>query len=292
MWHAVFVPNWPTLRRRRLARELNNLRESIDMTIEEAAASAGISPSHLSRVERALVGVRVPAVRALLATYGASASMTASLLEVAQASAQRGWWHRYAGSIPDEYATYIGFESDAARIWNFELISIPGLMQTEGYTRSILQRGVARLTDGEIERRIEVRMRRQALLYREDPPTLWVVLDEAAIRRQVGGAETMAEQMGHLATIAVLPHVDVQIVPFGAGAHPGAPGGFVILRFADPADRDVVYIETMAGDLYPEGDADVQGAALAFDRLRAMALSPDDSASIIRNAAEEFHDRL
>jgi transcriptional regulator with XRE-family HTH domain len=258
------------------------------MTIEEAAASAGISPSHLSRVERALVGVRVPAVRALLEAYGANASTVANLLEVAQTSTQRGWWHRYAGSIPDEYATYIGFESDASRIWNFELISIPGLLQSDGYTRSILQGGVARLTEEEIERRVEVRMRRQALLHREDPPALWVVLDEAAIRRQVGGAETMAEQVNHLANVAVLPHVDVQVIPFGAGAHPGAPGGFVILGFADPADRDVVYIETMAGDLYPEGDAEVQGAAQAFDRLRAMALSPDDSASMIRDVAKEL----
>jgi hypothetical protein len=258
------------------------------MTIEEAAASAGISPSHLSRVERALVGVRPPVVRALLTTYGANASLIASLMEVAQTATQRGWWHRYASSIPDKYATYIGFESDASRIWNFEVISIPGLLQTERYTRSILQGGIARLADEEIERRVEVRMRRQALLHRPNPPALWAVLDEAAIRRQVGGPETMAEQMKHLAAIAVLPHVDVQVIPFTAGAHPGTPGAFVVIGFADPADRDVVYIETMAGDLYPEVDADVQGAIQAFDRLRAIALSPADSVIMIRDAAKEF----
>ncbi|WP_431945535.1 helix-turn-helix domain-containing protein [Micromonospora marina] len=282
------MPNWPTLRRRRLARELAKLRDSIAMTIEEAATRAGISPSHLSRVERALVGVRVPVVRALLATYGTSPSVTATLLEVAQTASQRGWWHRYAGSIPDEYATYIGFESDAARIWNFELISIPGLMQTEGYTRAVLQGGLARLTEDEIERRVEVRLRRQALLHREDPPALWVVLDEAAVRRQVGGRETMAEQMNHLVSIAGLPHVDVQVLPFTAGAHPGTPGAFVVLGFTDPADRDVVYIETMAGDLYPEGDVDVERAVQAFDRLRAMALGPDESVSMIQKVSREF----
>lgn len=258
------------------------------MTIEDAAARAGISPSHLSRVERALVGVRVPVVRALLATYEANASTVANLVEVAQTATQRGWWHRYAGSIPDEYATYIGFESDASRIWNFELISIPGLLQTERYTRSILQAGLARLTEDEIERLVEVRMRRQTLLRRENPPALWVVLDEAAIRRQVGGRDSMAEQMNHLATIAGLPNVDVQVIPFGAGAHPGTPGAFVVLGFADPSDREVVYIETMAGDLYPEGDADAQAAVETFDRLRAIALSPDDSASMIRDVAKEF----
>lgn len=288
LWHDFPVANWPTLRRRRLARELSKLRQSVDMTIEEAAARAGISSSHLSRVERALVGVRLPVVRALLATYGAHASTVANLLEVARTATQRGWWHRYAGSIPDEYATYIGFESDASRIWNFELISIPGLMQTEGYSRAILQGGVARLTEEEIERRVEVRKHRQALLRRERPPALWVVLDEAAIRRRVGGRKTMAEQMEHLTTIAGLPHVDVQVVPFGAGAHPGTPGAFVVLGFADHGDREVVYVETMAGDLYPEGDADVQRAVQAFDRLRAMALSPDDSASMIRDAAKEL----
>ncbi|MGI5151438.1 helix-turn-helix domain-containing protein [Plantactinospora sp. CA-294935] len=282
------MPNWPTLRRRRLARELNVLRGSIHMTIEEAAANAGISPSHLSRVERALVGVRVPVVRALLMTYGADAPTVANLVEVAQTATQRGWWHRYAGSIPDDYATYIGFESDASRIWNFELISIPGLIQTEGYTRAILRGGVARLTEEEIERRVEVRMRRQSLLHRDDPPALWVVLDEAAIRRQVGGPQTMVEQMQQLGTIANLPHVDVQVIPFETGAHPGTPGSFVVLGFADPADRDVVYIETMAGDLYPEGDADVQAAVQAFDRLRAMALSPNDSASLIQDAVKEL----
>lgn len=108
------------------------------------------------------------------------------------------------------------------------------------------------------------------------------------MRRQVGGVETMAEQMDHLVTIASLPHVDVQVIPFAAGAHPGTPGAFVVLSFEDAADRDVVYIETMAGDLYPEVDADIQGAMQAFDRLRAMALSPDDSASMIRDAAKEY----
>ncbi len=282
------MASWPTLRRRRLASELSKLREAIDLTIEDAAASAGISPSHLSRVERAIVGVRVPVVRALLATYGASPSTVAGLVELAQTATQRGWWHRYAGTIPDKYATYIGFESDASRIWNFEVISVPGLLQTEEYTRSMLQGGLARLGEDEIQRRVEVRMRRQAILHRDSPPALWVVLDEAAIRRQVGGAETMAEQLEHLVTVANLPHVDVQVIPFAAGAHPGTPGAFVVLGFADPGDREVVYIETMAGDLYPEVDADVQAAVQAFDRLRAMALSPDDSASMIRDAVKEF----
>jgi transcriptional regulator with XRE-family HTH domain len=282
------VANGPTLRRRRLARELSRLREAAGLTIEAAADGAGISMSHLSRVERAQVGVRVPVVKALLDTYRADARTAAYLVDVAKDATNRGWWHRYARSIPEEYATYIGFEADADRIWNFELISIPGLLQTEQYTRAVLRGGAARLADEEIERRVEVRLQRQALLSRSDAPTLWVVLDEAAIRREVGGRRTMAEQLGRLADVAALPHIDIQVLPFGVGAHPGTPGSYVVLRFADAADPDVVYIETMAGDLYPESDADVASAVMTFDRLRAMALSPDDSAALIRDAAKEL----
>lgn len=282
------VPNGPTLRRRRLARELNRLREEAKLTIEDAAASAGISMSHLSRVERALVGVRVPVVKALLDTYSADERTTAYLLDVAKDAAQRGWWHRYARSIPEDYATYIGFESEADRIWNFELVSIPGLLQTEAYTRAVLHGGASRLSDEEIDRRLEVRLRRQAMLERPDPPTLWIVLDEAAIQRQVGGRRTMAAQLSRIADAAALPHVDVQILPFAVGAHPGTPGSYVVLRFAEPTDPDVVYIETMAGDLYPENGSDITNAVLTFDRLRAMALSPDDSVALIRHTAKEL----
>jgi transcriptional regulator with XRE-family HTH domain len=282
------VPNGPTLRRRRLARELNRLREEAKLTIEDAAGIAGISMSHLSRVERALVGVRVPVVKALLDTYSADERTAAYLLDVAKDAAQRGWWHRYARSIPEDYATYIGFESEADRIWNFELVSIPGLLQTEAYTRAVLRGGASRLSDEEIDRRLEVRLRRQAMLERPDPPTLWIVLDEAAIQRQVGGRRTMAAQLSRIADAAALPHVDVQILPFTVGSHPGTPGSYVVLRVAEPTDPDVVYIETMAGDLYPENTSDITNAVLTFDRLRAMALSPDDSVALIRHTAKEL----
>jgi transcriptional regulator with XRE-family HTH domain len=283
------MANGPTLRRRRLARELSRLRVAAGLTLEDAAGSAGISTSHLSRLERAQVGVRVPALKALLGTYGLDASTAAQLVEVARDATQRGWWHRYAKSIPDEYTTYIGFEADAESIWNFELAAVPGLLQTEEYARAILRGGVTRLSDDEIERRVEVRVRRQRLLGRDDPPTLWIILDEAVIRRQTGGPKVMAEQLNHLGEISALPNVDIQVVPFGAGAHPGTTGSFVVLRFADPDDREVVYLETMAGDLYPETDAEIGTAILMFDRLRAMALSPDDSVALIREAAEELN---
>jgi transcriptional regulator with XRE-family HTH domain len=278
----------PTLRRRQLARELSRLRDVAGMTIEQAAESAGISMSHLSRVERAMVGVRLPVVKVLMTTYGADADTSARLFKITKEAAQRGWWHRYGGTLPSGYATYIGFESDAEQILCFDTVMVPGLAQTEAYSREIFANGAYGLPDDEIERRVEIRLQRQAILTRDDPPRVWIVLDEAAIRRQVGGPEAFAAQLDHLLDLTKSPHVDVQIIPFVAGAHSGAHGSFTILKFADPTDPPVAHIETLAGDLFPEDAADVNRATMTFDRLRATALSPAESQAVIRKALREL----
>jgi transcriptional regulator with XRE-family HTH domain len=278
----------PTLRRRRLARELVRLRDEAGMTIEQACAAVGISGSHLSRVERAQVGVRLPVVKLLLSTYNADEATCAYLTGIAKEASTRGWWHTYVGSIPEQYATYIGFEAEAEQIWSFEAAAVPGLLQTEAYARAMFQGGASRISEEEIARRVEVRMQRQKILEQPHPPKLWIVLDEAVVRRQVGGPRTLADQLGRIAEVAALPHVDIQVMPFAVGAHPGTPGSFIVLRFPEAADVPVVYIETMAGDLYPESQDDVSSVILAFDRLRAMALGPDDSAALIRKAAKEL----
>ncbi len=278
----------PTLRRRRLARELVRLRNAASMTIEQASTAVGISASHLSRVERAQVGVRLPVVKLLLSTYEADARTVTHLTDAAREATTRGWWQKHAGSIPEQYATYIGFEAEAEQIWNFEASAVPGLLQTADYTRAILSGSASRISDEETERRVEIRMQRQELLTQPNPPKLWFVLDESVIRRRVGGAKTLAETLERIAEVAALPHVDVQVMPFAVGAHPGTPGSFVVLKFPESTDQPVVYIETMAGDLYPESQEHINGVILAFDRLRAMALGPDDSAKLIRQAAKEL----
>src|SRR5439155_636468 len=154
----------PTLRRRRLARELLRLRDQAGMTIEVAAATVGISASHLSRVERAQVGVRLPVVKLLLSTYDADARTVAHLTDVAKEATTRGWWQKYAGSIPEQYATYIGFEAEAQQIWNFEASTVPGLLQTEAYARGMFHGGVSRISEDEITKRVEIRLQRQAIL--------------------------------------------------------------------------------------------------------------------------------
>lgn len=278
----------PTLRRRRLARELLRLRETAGMTIEQASATVGISASHLSRVERAQVGVRLPVVKLLLSTYEADAAIGTYLTGIAKDASTRGWWHRYVGSIPEQYATYIGFEAEAEQIWSYDASTMPGLLQTEDYARAMFQGGAVRYAEEEIARRVEVRLQRQALLTRDQPPKVWVVLDEAVIRRVVGGTRVFAAQLERVAEVGALPHVDIQVMPFAVGAHPGTPGSFVVLKFPEPTDPPVVYIETMAGDLYPESQDDISGVILAFDRLRAMALGPDDSATLIQKVAKEL----
>lgn len=282
------VSSSPTVRRRTLALELVRLREAAGLTMAQAAEQVGISPSHLSRVERAEVGVSVPVVKGLLAAYSAEPETVQHLTIVAKEATKRGWWQQYAGAISADYATYIGFEAGADQIWSFDATTLPGLLHTEPYARAIFHGAGTRLTPDEIDRRTAVRLQRQEILIRDDPPKVWFLLDEAAIRRQVGGPAALAEQLEHIVKVAALPNVDIQVMPFSIGAHPGTPGSFIVLRFAEPNDPPVVYIETMAGDLYPENPAQVEGVVQVFDRLRAMALSPDDSIALIRKAAKEL----
>ena len=227
-------------------------------------------------------------MKVLLSTYDADAETVRYLVTVTQEATLRGWWHDYVGSIPEQYATYIGFETEAAQIWSYDASAIPGLLQTEAYARAMFQGGASRYAEDEIRSRVGLRIQRQELLARSDPPHLWVVLDEAPVRRAVGGPETLAVQLRHVLEVAALPHVDVQVVPFAVGAHPGTPGSFTMLHFAEPADPPVIYLETMAGDLYPEGREQIAGFTMAFDRLRAMALSPEDSAAMLRRVIREL----
>jgi transcriptional regulator with XRE-family HTH domain len=277
----------PTLRRRQLARELVRLRAAATMTIEQAAEAAGVSMSHLSRVERALVGVRLPVVKVLAAAYGADAETVRTLIAITKEAGQHGWWHKFGGSLPSGYATFIGFESDAIEIQSFDTSMVPGLLQTEAYARAVVANGPYGLADEEIARRVEVRLERQRILTRDDPPKVWAILDEAAVRRQVGDRDIHRAQLDHLLALGKRPNFDIQVVPFAAGAHPGMQSSFILLRFADPTDPPVAYIETLVGDLFPEDSVDLDRVRITYDRLRATASSIADSAALIRRVLKE-----
>jgi transcriptional regulator with XRE-family HTH domain len=272
-----------TVRQRRLARELRRLREGAHLTIEQVANKLELSPSTVSRIETAQVGIRPRDVRELLDIYGVAGVQRDELLQIARERRQQPWWQEYR-DLPN--MALAGFEADATSISQFSALLVPGLLQTEAYAREVLTAIRLDARHGDIQRRMDLRLNRQALLTGETAPQYWVVLDEAVVRRPVGGPAVMGAQLEYLAQMAALPSVTLQVLPFSAGAHAGMDGEFTIFGYRAPEDPDVVYIENTGGDAYIE-DADVtRRYNRIFDHLRAAALDPAES---VRTLAELEH---
>ncbi|MEV6987237.1 helix-turn-helix transcriptional regulator [Sphaerisporangium sp. NPDC051017] len=277
----------PTVRRRRLASELRRLRERAQLTLEEVGERLGWSATKLSRIETSRVGVTPKDVGLLLDLYGVGGSRKDSLLKLARDARKKGWWQAYS-DLSSEYAAYIGLEAEAASMCSFAPLVLPGLLQTEDYARAVVRAGFVLASPGEVERRVEVRMARQAVLSQPTPLSLWTVVDESVIRRPVGGPEAVRAQLKQLIEVGSLPHVTIQVLPFTAGAHSGTSGAFEILEFPDRADPDVVFLENLTDSLYVESETDVYRYRVAFDHLRARALDPDQSRYLITQTATEF----
>ena len=271
----------PTVRLRRLAAELRTLRTSSGLTRDAVVERTGINVATLYRIEHARVRPQTRTLRTLLDLYGADEQQQADLVALLRDARQRGWLHAYQSELPEQYTTYIGFEGEARSVWNYESLFIPGLLQTEDYARAVIRAVLPWASRDEVERRVEVRMERQDVLHNDNPLELWVIMDEAALRRQVGGHAVMHAQLGHLVEAADLPNVTFQVIPFDVGAHAGMPGSFVFMQFGEAAIPDVVYFDSMAGDLFLEADADVRRYRLVFEHLRAVAVSPDESRSLV-----------
>jgi transcriptional regulator with XRE-family HTH domain len=278
----------PTLRGRRLAMELQRRREATGMSREEVARQLEWSTSTLFRIETGRSRPQPGNVRTLLELYGVTGPERDGLIQLTRDARQPGWWHSFRDVLPNPYEVYIGLEAGAASIRNFEPVVVPGLLQTGDYARAMFRNGPRELDRDEVERRVEVRLARQEILARDNRPRLWAVIDEAVIRRLVGGPEVMRGQLRHLADVAQQGKTTVQVVPYRAGAHAGTTGPFVILDFDEPTDPAVVYVETLAGDIYLEERPDVNRYTLAFDRLVAAALHPDDSVRLIEEAADSM----
>jgi DNA-binding XRE family transcriptional regulator len=276
----------PTLRRRRLAIELMRHRETAGLTREEAARRLEWSTSTIFRMETGRSRPQPGNVKVLLELYGVSTAERDGLIQLTRDARKPGWWHTFRDVLPDPYSVYIGLEAGAASIRDFEPIVVPGLLQTEEYSRQMSRGGPLELDRDEIDRRVHVRMERQRILACEDRPRLWAVIDEAVIRRVVGGPEVMHEQLTYLVECAEQGRTTLQLVPFSAGAHAGTTGPFIILDFPEPADPALVYVETLAGDIYLEARDGVDSYNLAFDRLLAAALHHDDSMRLIQQAAD------
>ncbi|MFI9049314.1 helix-turn-helix domain-containing protein [Streptomyces sp. NPDC053427] len=279
----------PTVRRRRLGQELRRLREDKGMTAEQVAERLLVSQSKISRLENGRRSISQRDVRDLCGVYEVDDHrIVDSLMQMAKDSRQQGWWHAF-GDIP--YSVYIGLETEAASLRVYESLLVPGLLQTPGYAEAVIPGAVPELAPESLEKRIQVRMRRQERVNDPKRPLrLWVVLDESALRRVVGSHLVMREQLDHLVEMSHLPHVTVQVLPYDTGAHAGMSGTFSILEFDDASDSSVVYIEGVTSDLYLEKTNDVHKYTIMYEHLRAQALNADQSREFIARAAKAHAD--
>jgi transcriptional regulator with XRE-family HTH domain len=276
----------PTARLRRLAAELKRLRAASEHTRESVEEKTGINTATLYRIETARVRPQKRTLVALLDLYGVKEQAERDkLVELTRDSNQLGWLQLYEPELPEGYQTYISFEAEATRLQNYESVYVPGLLQTEAYARAVIRGVLPAEPDEGVAQRVEVRMRRQDTLAKEQPVSLWAVLDEAAIRRPVGGAQVMKEQLQHLLRTAKSPNIMIQVLPYSAGAHPGMPGAFVVMEFPDE-DPALVYTESTGGGLFLEAEPDVERYRSTFQHLVAQALSPAETLKFITKAAE------
>jgi transcriptional regulator with XRE-family HTH domain len=261
----------PTVQRLVLGSQLHRLRESRGIAAEQAAEAIRGSHSKISRMENGRVGFKERDVADLLTLYGVTDSEErAALLNLVREANAPGWWHGYSDILPSWAQPYVGLEAAASVIRTYQIQLVPGLLQTEGYARALIRQGSA-TTEEEIARRGELRASRQEILRRPDAPQLWVVIDEAALRRPVGSREIVRGQLEHLIEVADHPAVTLQIMPFSAGAHSAMGGPFTILRFAEPDLADVVYIEQLTSALYLDKPVEVDSYLEVMEQLCLQA---------------------
>jgi len=279
----------PTVQRIVLGAQLRRLREARDITTEQAAEAIRGSHSKISRMEHGRVGFKDRDVADLLTLYGVTdPTVRASLLSLAREAGNPGWWHDYGDLLPHWFEPYISLEAAASVIRNYEVQFVPGLLQTEGYAREVIRLGYPSITDQELNRRAELRMGRQRLLSRPSPPRLWAALDEAVLRRPIGGPGVMRGQVAHLIEMAENPAVTVQIVPFSVGGHSAAGGPFAILRFAEPELSDVVYLEQLTSALYLEKAPEVDRYLEVMERLCVQAETAADSVKLLQQIRDDL----
>jgi hypothetical protein len=271
-----------------LGAQLRRLRESQTITREAAGWEIRSSESKISRMELGRVGFKERDVADLLTLYGVTDDDDRDpLLALAREANTPGWWHRYGDVLPNWFQSYVGLEAAATIIRTYEVQFVPGLLQTEEYARAVILLGHGVAPAAEVQQRVRLRMARQQLLTRPQPPRLWAVLDEAALRRPIGGPKVMAGQLEALIEASTRPNVTLQVIPFSAGGHAAAGGAFSILRFPDRDLPDVVYAEQLTSALYLDKREDVDDYTAAMDRVCIEAEPPGRTAEILGRILEE-----
>lgn len=279
----------PTVRRRRLGTELRRLREAHSIKLEEVAEELGVAASTLSRIETGKAPTRSAYLTAMLEMYGVDdPGQRQVLIDMAREGHRKGWWAAYEDVLPTGFGIYVGLEAEAASLRAYESLVVHGLLQTEDYARAVMTTVSRKLATDEIDRLVTLRMQRQDALLRADPIELWLILDEAVLRRSIGAPELMHRQLIHLADASQWPNVTLQVMPFSGGPHPFLNGPFSIIEFPERTDPDVVYTESVAGQAYLERDREVRNCAEGFDLLRAAAMSPADSTDLVSKLASQI----
>ncbi|EHM23925.1 helix-turn-helix domain-containing protein [Streptomyces sp. W007] len=280
------------MRRRRLGAELKRLREKAGVKMEDAAERIGGDKPKISRQENGRQGVSKLEIEALLALYGVSDErLRTALITLAREGRRKGWWAQYSDILPAGFQERLSIESDAARILTFQPMLVPGLLQTVEYATELIRSVDKGATEDERNSYIEVRRSRQEIFARDNPPQYVCLLDEAVLRREVGGPAVMAAQLDKILEMNNPPKLTIQVVPFAQGWHAGADGAFNIYSYPDPMDLDVVNLDYLDGALYLEEDQPVERYQLAFDELRAAALASRQSVELISAVKREFMDR-
>lgn len=266
---------------------LRQLRTDAGRSRKDAAEWLEISDQTMSKIELGRQAIKGPHVRLLCQFYGNDAGTLDTLLRLAKESSQRGWWAAYRDTLPDWARQLVGLESDAGDLWNYEAEFVPGLLQTPSYIEAINRASHPDVTDGQIARSVELRRERQVQVEREQaPPRLHFYLNEAVVRRVVGGREVMREQLERLHAAAKLDHVGLRIVPFTAGAHAAMMGSFVVMKFPDEDSPAFAYVENERGALYQDDPGDIDRYTLILRLLGEVALGEDDSRAMFEQVAE------
>lgn len=272
----------PTVLRMVLGAQLRRLRETSGISASDAGYAIRATHSKISRMELGRVSFRERDVADLLTMYGITDEKErATFLSLAREANVPGWWHDSSDIMPSWFEAYLALEEAASIIRSYQVQFVPGLLQTPEYARAVIRLGYQSVSDSELERRVALRLNRQKLLTREDPPRFWIVLDEALLRRPIGGPDVMRGQIDRLIEATKLPNVTVQVIPFVAGGHPAAGGSFNILRFAEPDLPDIVYMEQLTSALYLDRREDVDGYQAVMERLCVEAEPVENTARVL-----------
>jgi len=282
-------PGGPTVLRIALGTQLRRLREARGITREVAGEAIRASDAKISRVELGRVGFKTRDVADLLTLYGVTDEQERdAFLTLVRRANEPGWWRRYGDVLSSWFETYLGLEQASSVIRTYEIQFVPGLLQTEAYARAVMQLCQLHNSAEEIERRIELRMARQGFLSQPEAPDYWAIVDEAVLRRSLGGRAALQAQIRHLIDMAELPNITLQILPFSVGGHPAAGGSFTVLRFAEPDLPDIVYLEQLSSAVYLDKRRETDNYLLVMDRLCVAAKSPAETTNLLKQIITEI----